>query len=58
MPLTRLNASDITFVVRVWVEAAHYWDVYFGLTKLFYTELPKRGFNFAYPHCDVNIVNK
>lgn len=56
--LKALNANDITFVVRVWTLSEHYWDVYFGLQKLFYTELPKHGFSFAYPHCDVTIVNE
>lgn len=51
-----LNASDITFTVRVWVKSADYWDVRFGLNKRFYTQLPQRGFEFAYPHMDVTIV--
>lgn len=55
--LKSLNANDITFVVRVWVRVENYWDVYFALTKRFYTELPKRGFQFAYPHCDVKILS-
>lgn len=48
--LKSLNQSDITFVVRVWVRSEDYWDVFFGLQEQFYTELPKRGFGFAYPH--------
>jgi len=48
--LKSLNASDITFVVRAWVKAADYWGVFFDLQEKFYTELPKRGFGFAYPH--------
>ena len=53
--LSRLNSNDISFVVRVWVLSAAYWDVYFDLQKKLYTELPKQGFTFAYPHCDVTI---
>lgn len=56
--LKQLNANDITFVVRVWVRAENYWDVYFALLKRFYTELPKRGYSFSYPHCDVKIISK
>lgn len=48
--LKSLNASDITFVVRAWVRVDDYWDVFFALNEQFYTELPKRGFGFAYPH--------
>jgi small conductance mechanosensitive channel len=45
-----LNPSDITFVVRAWVRGDDYWGVFFDLQEQFYTELPKRGFGFAYPH--------
>lgn len=51
--LKELNDSNITFVVRAWVRSADYWEVYFGMEQLFYTELPKRGFKFAYPHVTV-----
>lgn len=56
--LLSLNSNDITFVTRSWVRSENYWDVYFGLQKAFYTELPKRGFEFAYPHCDVTLLNQ
>lgn len=49
------NGSDITFVVRAWVETKDYWDVYFDLNQRMYTELPKKGIHFAYPHLDVKI---
>jgi small conductance mechanosensitive channel len=48
--LKSLNPSDISFVVRAWVRSADYWDVFFDLQEKFYTELPKQGFGFAYPH--------
>lgn len=48
--LKSLNANDITFVVRAWVRADDFWGVFFDLQEQFYTELPKRGFGFAYPH--------
>jgi len=56
--LKSLNANDITFVVRAWVRADDYWDVFFGLQERFYTELPHQGFTFAYPHMDVRMLNK
>lgn len=56
--LKSLNASDITFVVRAWVRATDYWDVFFNLQERFYTELPKHGFQFAYPHVDVTMLNQ
>ena len=51
--LKSLNASDITFVVRAWVRGTDYWDVFFNLQEQFYTELPKQGFGFAYPHIEL-----
>ncbi len=54
--LVGLNASDITFTVRVWVRTADYWNARFDLNKRLYTQLPQRGFEFAYPHMDVTIV--
>lgn len=51
--LKSLNSSDITFVVRAWVRAADYWDVFFALQERFYTELPPQGFTFAYPHVEL-----
>lgn len=56
--LASLNENDISFVVRAWVHKENYWDVFYDLNLRFYTELPQRGFNFAFPHMDVNITNK
>ena len=55
--LRSLNENDITFVVRAWVKADEYWDVFFALQERFYTELPPQGFTFAYPHVDVTMLN-
>lgn len=55
--LKSLNSSDITFAVRVWVFPENYWDVWFEYNERFYTELPKQGFHFAYPHVDVTMIN-
>lgn len=54
--LSSLNANDITFVVRAWVQSADYWDIFFLMQQRFYTELPQHGFQFAYPHVDVTMV--
>lgn len=56
--LASLNENDISFVVRAWVHKEDYWGVFYDLNLRFYTELPQRGFNFAFPHMDVNITNK
>lgn len=51
--LKQLNANDITFVVRAWVVGKDYWDVFFVMQERFYTELPTKGFTFAYPHIEL-----
>lgn len=56
--LKSLNPNDITFVVRAWVKADDYWDVFFALQEQFYTELPKQGFGFAYPHVVVKNIER
>lgn len=56
--LKSLNENDITFVVRAWVRADDYWDVFFALQERFYTELPPQGFTFAYPHVDVTMLKE
>lgn len=56
--LKSLNENDISFVARAWVNSADYWDVFFENLKTIYTELPRNGFEFAYPHMDVTINNK
>jgi len=55
--LKSLNSNDITFVVRAWVKSSDYWDVFFELQERFYSELPPKGFTFAYPHVDVTMLN-
>lgn len=54
--LLSMNENDITFRARAWVRASDYWGVYLDLNEQFYTELPKHGYNFAYPHMDVTLV--
>ncbi|MBQ7191811.1 MAG: mechanosensitive ion channel [Paludibacteraceae bacterium] len=54
--LSTLNENDITFVIRAWVRASDFWNVFFNMQERFYTELPQHGFAFAYPHVDVTMV--
>ena len=56
--VSELAASSVDLSVRAWVKSADYWDVYFTINELIYTELPKSGINFPYPKMDINITNK
>ena len=55
--LSAMKESTITFLARVWVNSADYWPVKFDLNKAIFTELPKQGFRFEYPHMNVTINN-
>jgi len=53
--LMSMNDSNISFVVRAWLNADDYWAVKFDLNKKIYTILPQKGIQFAYPQLNVNI---
>jgi small conductance mechanosensitive channel len=53
--ISSLNDSTVTFLARVWVNSADYWQVKFDLNKTLFTELPKQGFTFEYPHMNISI---
>ena len=56
--LFSLDDSAIVFVVRGWVKASDYWDVYFDYNQRAYTILPQNGFGFPFPQMDVHIQNQ
>ena len=53
--LSGLNDSTVTFLARVWVKSSEFWPTKFDLNKALFTELPKQGFHFEYPHMNVTI---
>lgn len=53
--LSRLGDSAVVFSVRAWVKTEDYWDVFFKLNDLIYTELPKAGIQFPFPQLDVHV---
>lgn len=55
--LMSMNDSNITFVIRAWLNADDYWSVKFDLNKKIYTVLPKNGIQFAYPQLNVTLKN-
>lgn len=56
--LKTLSASSVDFTLRVWVESADYWQVYFNLNEKIYTSLPQKGLNFPFPQVTVNMAEK
>ncbi len=53
--LSAMNESTVTFLARVWVKSPDYWPLKFDLNKTLFTELPKQGFHFDYPHMNVTL---
>ncbi len=56
--VTELADSSVNLAVRVWVNTADYWGVYFDIYEKIYETLPKRGVRFPFPQLDVHIQNK
>lgn len=52
--LHALAESSVNIVVRVWVNSADYWDVYFGINQAVYTTFNEKGINFPFPQLTVH----
>lgn len=53
--LTSLGESSVNIVVRAWVNAPDYWDVYFGLNEKVYKTFTEEGLNIPFPQLDVHV---
>lgn len=53
--VSALADSSVNFVVRPWVKASDYWDVYFALTEKMKLELEKNGLHIPFPQRDVHV---
>lgn len=53
--LTSLGESSVNIVVRAWVNAPDYWDVYFNLNEKVYKIFTEEGLNIPYPQLDVHL---
>lgn len=52
--LHALDASSVNVVVRVWVNSADYWGVYFDINKAIYATFNEQGINFPFPQLTVH----
>ena len=52
--LGELADSSVNIKVRVWVESANYWDVYFDMNRVVYATFNKEGIGFPYPQLTVH----
>lgn len=55
MGLSALADSSVNIVVRVWVNAADYWDVFFRMNEQVYRTFGDEGLNIPFPQMDVHI---
>ena len=56
--LLSLAASSVDVVVRVWVQTADYWNVYFDMNKVIYATFNKAGIGFPFPQLTIHQAEK
>jgi len=47
--------SSVNITVRVWVNAADYWGLFFDMNERFYKEAGKHGLSIPFPQLDVHL---
>ena len=52
-----LADSSVNFVVRPWINAVDYWDVYFDMTEKIKIALDSAGITIPFPQRDVHVKN-
>lgn len=53
--LSELADSSVNIVVRVWVNPADYWGLFFDMNEKVYKEFGKHGLNIPFPQMDVHV---
>ena len=53
--INSFGESAIEYVVRVWVDAADYWDVWFALPEAVKRSFDRNGVQFTYNHLNVHL---
>jgi len=52
--LSSLSASSVDLTIRLWVNAADYWGVFFDTQERIYAEFNKQGISFPFPQLTVH----
>lgn len=55
MAVSELADSSVNIAVRVWVNAADYWGVYFRMNEEVYKTFDKEGLSIPYPQQDIHL---
>jgi small conductance mechanosensitive channel len=53
--LSALADSSVNFVVRAWVNAPDYWNVFFDMNEKVYKTFAEEGLNIPFPQMDVHV---
>ncbi len=53
--LGNLNSSSVDLTVRVWVDAADYWAVFFSMNEKVYKAFAEEGLSIPFPQMDVHM---
>lgn len=53
--LSSLGDSSVNIVVRVWLNAADYWNVFFEMNEKVYKTFSEEGINIPFPQMDVHL---
>ncbi|NKC01558.1 MAG: mechanosensitive ion channel [Pseudomonadales bacterium] len=53
--VSELADSSVNFTVRVWVDAANYWGVFFGTTEKVKIVFDQEGISIPYPQQDIHV---
>lgn len=53
--LGKLNNSSVDITVRVWVDAADYWAVFFSMNEKVYKTFATEGLNIPFPQMDIHM---
>jgi small conductance mechanosensitive channel len=53
--LASLGDSSVNLVVRAWVKAPDYWEVYFRMNENVYRNFGENGLHIPFPQFDVHV---
>lgn len=56
--LTSLGESSVNIVVRAWVKADDYWDVFFSMNENVYKTFTEENLSIPFPQMDVHVINR
>lgn len=54
--ISQYGASSISYLVRLWVPAADYWTVYYGMNETVRETFAAHGVEMTYDHLNVHMI--